>query len=254
MKPTLGGASFVYRGIDQDYCFIECLECLATLCDEVAICYGGDDGTIEAVEKWAEDRKSIHLIKFTKEEWDEQKGREKLSYFSNKAIEALQTSHVFYLQADEILHEKSFPFVRAAIEVGDPAFLVTRFNLWASPATMLNVVQERKPCSSEVIRLAHTQYRCVDDAESLGLMKYASDKFIKEIKIFHVGFIRDGVKHLEKIRHIQDDVFLIDHDKRIDGMKTFDPFAFFSKEDLIAIPEPLPIFIQEWAKKRYPEL
>lgn len=250
MSKLLGGSTFVWNAIKQDYCIIETLECLSTLCDEVAICYGGDDGTIELIEKWAEGRKRILTKVITKEEWEEQKGREKLSYFSNLAIEMLHTEWNFYLQADEILHETSFPFIRQAIELPDPAFLVTRINLWGSPNTMLNVVQERKPCSTEVIRLAKSECRCVGDAESLGLMKYCSDKFLKEIKIFHVGFVRDPIKHLEKIRHIQDDVFLIDHDKRIDGMEKFDPWVMFSKEDVIPIPEELPIFIQDWAKQR----
>lgn len=254
MSITLGGSTFVYNGIKQDYCFLETLDCLATLCDEVSICYGGDDGTLEAVDSWIKTKKQARVIgiKFSKEEWDGQKGREKLSYFSNKAIEKLSTDWNIYIQADEVLSERSFEFVREAIKKDAPAFLVTRHNLWGSPLTMLNVPQERKPCSTEVIRLARVEYRCVGDAESLGNMPYCSDEFLSHIRIFHMGFVRNPVKHLEKIRHIQDEVFLIDHDKRIDGMEKFDPFVFFSTEDLIPIPEPLPIFIQEWAKQRMP--
>lgn len=256
MKPTLGGATFLYNGDKQDYCYLETLECLINLCDEVAVCYGGDDGSPESIESWANLQKPgrVKLLRFTKEEWDEQKGREKLSYFSNKAIELLDTTHVFYLQADEILHEKSFPFVRKAIEMDVEAHLVRRFNLWGSPLAMLNVVQERKPCSTEVIRLAKVSARCVGDAESLGQVKVCVDNFLGDIRIYHMGFVRDPVKHLEKIRHIQDEVFLIDHDKRIDGMKSFDPLKFFSLDDMVLIPERLPIFIQNWAKERYPEL
>lgn len=255
MKPTLGGATFLYNGDKQDYNYIETLNCLYVLCDEVAICYGGDDGSPEKIEQWAEIRKNVKLLRFTKEQWDEQKGREKLSYFSNKAIELLDTTHVFYLQADEILHERSFQYVRQAIEVDHPAFMVTRFNLWGSPITMLNVIQERKPCSTEVIRLAKTSARCVGDAESLGNVQYCVDPFLNSIRIYHMGFVRNPIKHLEKIRHIQDEVFLIDHDKRIDSMPDgFDPWVMFSKEDVIPIFEELPIFIQQWVKERYPEL
>lgn len=249
MSKKLGGSTFVYNAIRQDYCIIESLECLYELCDEVSIAYGGDDGTIELINNWARGRKGIILIPFTQDQWHEQKGREKLSYFSNLAIAALDTELVYYQQADEVTHEASFPFVRQAIAEPVEAFLVTRINLWHSPYTMLNVPQERKPCSTEVIRLAKVRNRCVNDAESLGVA-YCVDNYLKDIRIYHMGFVRSKVKHLEKIRHIQDDVFLIDHDKRIDSMTEFDSYAFFSQDDVIPIPEPLPKFITQWAKAR----
>ena len=248
---TLGGSTFVYNGIKQDYNFIETLNCLYELCDEVSVSFGGDDGTIEAIQTWIRGKGSPENIKwfiFNKEYWNIQQGREKLSHFSNVAISQLTTDWNFYLQADEILHENSFPLIREYIKRDIPAYLVTRFNLWGSPYTMLNVPQERKPCSSEVIRLAKTQYRCVGDAESLGV-PYCEAAL--DVHIYHMGFVRNSVKHLEKIRHIQDEVFLIDHDKRIDGMEKFDPWVFFSPEDVIPIPEEgLPKFIKQWAHDR----
>src|SRR5688572_10622678 len=105
---TLGGSTFVWNGVKQDYNFIETLECLYQLCDEIAVLYGGDDGTIEAIDKWSRtkdwSKKSIQGASIPKEEWDAQVGREKLSYFSNIAIDMLSTDWNFYLQADEILH------------------------------------------------------------------------------------------------------------------------------------------------------
>lgn len=250
MGKSLGGSTFIYNGIKQDYCFIETLECLAAFCDRIAICYGGDDGTIEAVNNWIAGRNNVYAKWFSKELWDSKQGREKLSYFSNQAIEMLDTDWNFYLQADEILHEKSFEAVLDAIEMDIPAHLVSRINLWGSPYYALDVPQERKPCSTEVIRLAKTQYRCVGDAESLGGMSHCDNRYLNDIRIYHMGFVRDPIKHLEKIRHIQDEIFLIDHDKRIDGMEKFDPWKFFSFNDVKPITEPLPVFIQQWAHER----
>lgn len=255
---TLGGSTFVYNGIEQDYNFIETLECLYELCDEVSIAYGGTDGTVELFYKWynrklliEEITKTIWVHEITEEEWHSQQGREKLSYFSNIAIGMLTTDYNFYLQSDEILHESSFPFIRQAIETGQEAFLVTRHNLWASPYTMLNVPQNRKPVSTEVIRLAKTQYRCVDDAESLGVSSLNTE-FVNDIRIYHMGFVRDKNKHLVKIKHMQEKVFLWDVDKRIhDNTDGFDCWKWgFFPEDVVPIKEPLPKFIQAWAKER----
>src|SRR5687768_1206772 len=123
MAKTLGGSTFAWNAIKQDYNIIETLECLYALCDEVAIVAGGTDGTVQLVSDWLgktynrQDQGApvIHFYEVGEKEWKQQQGREKLSYFSNIAIEHLQTDWNFYLQADEILHEDSFPYVRAAI-------------------------------------------------------------------------------------------------------------------------------------------
>jgi glycosyltransferase involved in cell wall biosynthesis len=259
---TLGGASFVHNGITQDYNYRETIECLAELCDKVVIVDAGStDGTYEDMvnlidklnKEYDTSYTKIKLLRFTNEEWHEQVGREKLSYFSNKAIEALDTDWVFYLQMDEILHEDSFQYIRMAIEHDVQAYFCRRLNLWRDPWHMLNVPQERKPCSTEVIRLARTCYRCVDDAESLGVPEVMVFGDIDLIQIYHMGFVRDQVKHLEKIRHMQVEVFLWgDYDEKAKNCDRLIPERWFSDADLLPIPRPLPRFIQAWADERYP--
>lgn len=257
---TLGGSNFVWNGIRQDYNFIETLECLYALCDEISIAAGGDDGTWEEVYKWAllhSDRR-IHLYRISEGEWRSQVGREKLSYFSNIAIGLLTTEWNLYLQSDEILHEDSFDNVRQAIEMADEygvqAYFCRRLNLWKTPYHMLNVSQERKPCSTEVIRLARSIYRCVDDAESLGVPHVHIPGGIDNILIYHMGFVRDPVKHLVKIAHMQKEVFLWgDYDEKAKNCDRLEPDRWFDPEkDLIPIPRPLPKYIQKWAEERYP--
>lgn len=246
---TLGGSLFIYNGIKQDYSFIEALDCLFELCDKVSVVVGGDDGTTEKVWEWV-GNKPIIVTWISKQYWDEQKGREKLSYFSNMAIACLDTDYFINLQGDECIHESSFNSIREAIETGAESFFVKRINLWGSPYTALNVPQERKPVSTEIIRLAKKQYRCVDDAESIGVPSANAD-FLDQIRIYHTGFVRDPVKHLVKIRHIQDEVFLMDHDKRIDSMEKFDCWGMgFDPSDIETITEPLPKFIKQWAEER----
>lgn len=258
---TLGGSTMVWNAIEQDYNIIECLNCLLELCDELSVAVGGDDGTRRLVGDWVDDMplfyptKKIHCYWITQEEWDSQQGREKLSYFSNKAIELLTTDFLYYQQADEVTHESSFPFIRQAIEEGQEGFIVTRFNLWASPFSMLDVDQNRKPCSTEVIRLTKTKYRCISDAESVGIPDWpnvVSFKYLHDIKIYHMGFVRDKYKHLTKIKHIQEKVFLWDVDKRIhDNTDGFQPWKWgFTPKDVVPIKEKLPKFIEEWAKDR----
>lgn len=250
---TLGGATFTWNAIEQDYCIIETLNCLYELCDEMSVCYGGNDGTDKLISYWisSHNKKPVRYRLINEKEWHRQEGREKLSFFSNIAIGLLQTEYTLYVQADEVVKESCAPFIRQAIETGEEAFMISRINCWQSAYSMLNVSQNRKPCSTEVIRLAKTKYRCVDDAESIGVPE-VSLKFVPDIRIYHVGFVRDKHKHLTKIRHMQEKVFLWEVDKRIhDNTNGFDCWKWgFTPQDVVPIPEKLPKFIKQWADAR----
>lgn len=243
----------VFRGESLDYCYKEAIQCLRELCDYVVVVdCGSDDNTVENLRQF-EDNKCLVMYR-NKEEWDLIKGREKLSYFTNIAIDKtreLGYEWQFNLQADEIIHERSFPYIWGAIGENNKAYFCTRINLWGNSKYQLNVPQERKPVSTEIIRLAHTNFYSYDDAESL-CVPLASTEYLNDIRVYHMGFIRDKRKHIEKIKHIQDEVFLIDHDKRVDNMTNgFDPMAMgFTKDDLIPVSEPLPKFIKSWAEAR----
>jgi hypothetical protein len=265
----LGSATFCWNGIKQDYHLIETCECLLELSDELSVVVGGDDGTVEAFNAWLAKQnsdKTIHIRYISKEEWDAQVGREKLSFFSNMAIERLTTPWFVYVQADEILHENDFPVIRDAVSQANDvvslgenqidALFLRRLNLWKDPLHMLNVPQERKPVSTEVVRIARANCRCYDDAEQLMCERPSVYDNLDAIQIYHTGFVRDDVKHLEKIRHMQTEVFLWgDFDVKAKNCEKFEPSRWFSDEDLAPIPDrPLPKFIQQWAKERHPGL
>lgn len=247
----LTGISMIKDGIKHDYCFEECIASLKEFCDELIICDAGSiDGTAKVLKKM-EDRKT-KVIYCEPEEWEEQKylKHQILNYFSNKAIAEVVTDWVFYQQADEILHEKCYQFVRGAINSGKAnGYSCARLNLWASPYKMLNVVGDRNPCSTKVIRLAKSEYMTYGDAESIACDN-VSDEYTNQLRIYHMGFVRSKEVHADKIRNMQGDIFQVTPDAKLEGMTTFDPYKWFSEDDLIDIPEPLPKIIQEWGRAR----
>jgi len=248
----LAGTLFVYNGVRYDYNFKESIKSLLEFCDHVYVVdAGSEDGTIDEIVSIGQD--NLTLILRDKKEWDSQIGKEKLNYFTNIAIDQAQKDGYewnFNLQADEIVHEKSYSFIKKAIKENDNGFMVSRINLWKSPYLQLSVPQNRKPCSTEIIRLAKTNYRSVDDAESLGVPN-VSIKYIHDIRIYHMGFVRDRKIMKDKAIHIQRDVFKLDYDKKLDGIDYFEPDRWFDpKKDLRPIDEPLPILIKDWAKLR----
>lgn len=249
MAKTLGGTLFIRNGVKFDYCFEEALRCLIELCDQVVIVdAGSSDETIDRLYKYQSD--SVSLICLSDNEWQslDHIGKERLSVFTNKAIENLKTDYVFNLQGDEIIDPKSYSWIRKAIEEGEEGYLCKRINLWGSPYTQLNVPHNRKPCSTEILRLAKTCYRAYDDAESLAAP--CSDKYVDLIKIWHMGFVRKREVHPAKIREMQGNIFKCGVDSKLEGMEVFDSTKWFGPEDLIPIEGELPPLIQQWAKER----
>lgn len=254
MAKTLAGTLFVHNGISQDYTVSESIKSLLEFCDHVVLVdVGSTDKTNDLVSAYKRFKpEQITAIFLSEDDWHSQKGKYKLSYFTNIAIECAESKgydYVFNLQADEVVHERSYNRIREAIESDSEGVLVGRVNLWGSPYTYLNVPQNRQPCSTVVCRLAKSNYRAYDDAESINAQ--AIPNFIDQITIYHMGFVRDRNVMVNKIRHMQADVFQITPDAKLEGMEVFDPWVWFDKhKDVSVIEEPLPKVIKEWAKER----
>lgn len=250
---TLGGSIFVRNGVKYDYCFKESILSLLEFCDEVScVVVEGEDETESIVKELELKNKKLLVTYLPQSEWDAQQGKaqSKLCYFTDIAISRLNTDYNFYQQADEIVHEKCYDKIRDVIKSGEPAYFCTRINLWESPYLRLDVPQNRKPCSTEIIRLARTEYRSYGDAESLAVPT-ADFSALNDIRMYHMGFVRDRNVMKAKVINMQEGVFEMgSHDVKLDGSDIFQPELWFSKEDLKLIDEPLPALIQDWAKQR----
>ena len=250
MSQTLGGTLFVHNGETFDYCYKETIESLCQFCSKVVVVDAGSTDSTTNVLKWLE---SIHLnlkvIYLPNSDWEAQPGWQKLAYFQNIAIEALGTDWNILIQGDEILHEDSIKWVRKAIETDNEAFFCTRLNLWESPYLYIDVDGEKNPCSRVVVRLAKSEYISYGDGESL-MVPAANVEYIDKINIWHYGFIRDRRIMKDKVIHMQEKVFLVDHDKKLDGSDIFIPQRWFGPNDLKPIPGDHPQIMKNWILTR----
>lgn len=254
MSKTLGGAMFLRNGSRFDYPFIPAIKSMLEFCDKVCVCVVPTDDTtlfdiqFELPHYIHSGQLIIRVVQNSDWEKMDFQAKHRLSIFTNYAIEMLDTDYVFSLQADEILDPASYDYVWKAINEGSEGYLCSRINLWGSPNTQLNVPHERKPCSTEIVRLTKTCYRAYDDAESIAAP--VDSKYLEQIKIWHLGFVRKREVHPTKIREMQGNIFKCGVDSKLEGMEVFDSTKWFGPQDLIPIEGELPPLIQQWAKER----
>ncbi len=109
------GFTFIKNAIKYDYPIVEAIQSILPLCDEVVVAVGkSEDNTLELVSSI--DPKKVKIIETT---WDEnlREGGFVLAEETNKAFDAIDSTAdwCFYIQGDEVLHEKYFDEVKHAM-------------------------------------------------------------------------------------------------------------------------------------------
>ena len=110
------GFSFVKNAVNFDYPVVEAITSILPVCDKFIVAVGDcDDGTRALIESIDSDK--IEIIDTV---WDptlREKGRV-LASETNKAFDAIPAEYdwCFYIQADEVVHEKFLPGIADAMQ------------------------------------------------------------------------------------------------------------------------------------------
>jgi hypothetical protein len=110
----VSGFTIVRNGVKYFYPFIEAIKSILPLCDEFIINVGdSEDGTFESVKSIKDSR-----IKIIENKWDMtlREDGKVLSVETNKTLQECSGDWCFYIQSDEVLHEKYIPAVKAAMD------------------------------------------------------------------------------------------------------------------------------------------
>jgi len=117
------GFTIVKNAVRFDYPVTEAIESILPLCDKVIVAVGdSDDGTRELIASIGDDK--IEIIDTV---WDPalKEGGKVLAAETNKALDAIPPEYdwCFYIQADEVVHERFHPAIRASMQehLGNPA-------------------------------------------------------------------------------------------------------------------------------------
>lgn len=114
MKVT--GFTIVRNAIKFDYPIVEAITSILPICDEFVVAVGNsDDGTRDFIESIPSDK--IRIIDTT---WDDnlREGGRVLADETNKAYAAISddTDWAFYIQGDEVVHERYLDIIREGME------------------------------------------------------------------------------------------------------------------------------------------
>jgi hypothetical protein len=120
MKIT--GFTFIRNAVKNDYQIVEAITSILPLCDEFIVAAGNsDDETNELIK-----RINSPKIKVIDTVWDDslKEGGKVFGIETNKALDAISedTDWAFYIQGDEVIHEKYLPVIKKEMEdnLNDP--------------------------------------------------------------------------------------------------------------------------------------
>jgi len=111
----ISGFSFVRNGISLGYPVTESIRSILPICDEFVITVGkGDDNTLEQIQIIGDPK-----VKIIETVWDEKmfvRGAIN-AYQTNIALKECRGDWCFYVQADEVVHEKYLPVVKEKCQI-----------------------------------------------------------------------------------------------------------------------------------------
>jgi hypothetical protein len=114
MKVT--GVSFIRNAIKYDYPIVEAIRSILPICDDFVVAVGNStDETLALIQNIDPEK-----IKILPTIWDDslREGGAVLAQETNKALRAVtaDTNWIFYIQGDEVVHEKYLPTIRQAMQ------------------------------------------------------------------------------------------------------------------------------------------
>ncbi len=204
----VSGFTFIRDGIKLDFPFIESIKSILPICDEFIVNVGdSSDGTFEAVKDIGNPK-----IKIINSKWDETlfvKGRIN-AVETNRAISHCAGDWAFYLQADEVVHEKWLAGIMDAMrdnieDMRIQGLLFDYIHFWGDYSRY----QIAHGWYTSEVRIIRNRVGIRSWASAQGFRLNGKKLFVAHTgaKIYHYGWVREpGVmlekqKALDKLHH-----------------------------------------------------
>lgn len=197
----ISGFTIVRNALIGDYCIKECIESLLPICDEIVV---GDadstDGTKLVLQAMAIENPKIRIIH---QQWEQPVADPKwFVRWINQTRRHLRFSMQLMLDADEVLCEKAYPWIKAHVKSQTPLWFA-RHNFWGNGQT---IIPHGETCGHQVVRFGPSNLFMPSD-EPYGTefhpgpepeIRQRAIKLDPLPVIFHYGFCRRGTGMVEK--------------------------------------------------------
>ena len=199
------GFTIVRNAVKFDYPVVESIISVLPLVDEFIVSVGNsEDNTLELIRSIPSDK-----IKIFESIWDDslREGGSVLAAETNKAF-ALVPSHydwAFYIQADEVVHEKDYPAIRNVAEkylhhkkVQGLLFKYTHF------FGSYDYIGDSRRWYQFEIRLIRNDKSIYSYRDAQGFRNKKDIKLLVKktgAEMYHYGWVRHPRKQLEKLNH-----------------------------------------------------
>jgi glycosyltransferase involved in cell wall biosynthesis len=192
----VSGFTIIKNAIKYDYPVLESIRSILPLADEMVVCAGNsEDETNKLIESIGS--KKIRIIDTVWQKFTE--GGAALAVETNKALDAVsaEADWLFYIQADEVLHEDYIPVIKAAMEeyLDDKRVEGLLFHYHHFYGSYRYIGDSRKWYSKE-IRVIRNDKKIRSYRDAQGFRKVNGDKLkVKLIPawIHHYGWVKNPV-------------------------------------------------------------
>ncbi len=189
------GFTIVRNAVRLDYPVVEAIRSILPLCDEMIVAVGNSaDTTMELIRSIGSEK--IKIIETTWDDSQRQGGRT-LALETDKAYAAIpeDADWCFYIQADEVLHEKYYPAVKEAMQrykyARDIDGLLFRYKHFYGS---YDYVGSSWSWYRREIRIIRKNDKIFSYRDAQGFRKAPNEKLrvkLIEACIYHYGWVRD---------------------------------------------------------------
>lgn len=230
MKIT--GFTIIRNAVLNDYPIVEAITSILPVVEEMIVLVGeSDDSTEGLIRSIPSDKIRIHHSV-----WDSsvRKGGEVLALETNKAFDLVpaDSDWAFYIQGDEVVHEKYHAAIREAAEryAGDKRVEGLLFNYLHFYGTYDYVGDSRRWYNKE-IRIIRNDKSIRSYLDAQGFRKAGNKLKVKPVNayIYHYGWVKNPALMLQKQKNV---VPLWSDTKQLKALDAMDVFDFSDFDSL----------------------
>lgn len=239
----LSGFTFIRNGVELDYPFLESIQSILPIVEEMIVVVGdSSDNTREKIESLSSPK-----IKIIDTVWDESLRYDGaiLAQQTNIALDHISGEWGFYIQGDEVLHEKYYSVILQSIDNFSnnskiDGLLFQYKHFYGS----YDYIGSSRKWYRKEIRIVRNDPSIRSYKDAQGFRKNGKKLNVKEIDafIFHYGWVRDPEAQTKKNSTFHK---LWHDDKWIEKNVSADSFDYNVLESLLPFSETHPAVMNE---------